>query len=170
MIIPHPEENNLRRSYQRVGGIIVFLICISRVTVSFEHFKGHSHEENQVSRQSSSCRSCAFGIEKLSIEHFLLPPLLLPLLQNRPLSSYHAGILCPHHSWREIHQSLIFSIQCRYRFWIWQDRILFHHPVLHFQRRAGYFFISTHHCRDRRGSTTHQFFQNVPLRWYNLRF
>ena len=26
---------------------------------------------------------------------------------------YHAGILCPHHIWRDIHQSLIFSIQAK---------------------------------------------------------
>src|SRR5690606_5445002 len=27
---------------------------------------------------------------------------------------YQAGIRCPHHSWREIHQSFTFSIQCLY--------------------------------------------------------
>ena len=26
-------------------------------------------------------------------------------------SQYHAGILCPHQSWREMHQSWTFSIQ-----------------------------------------------------------
>ena len=33
-----------------------------------------------------------------------------------PSLSYQAGMRCPHHSWRLMHQSLMFSIQWRYRF------------------------------------------------------
>ena len=67
--------------------------------------KGHSAEENQVSRVSSSCFRAVqphFGQAAGSSRLTTISP---------QSGQYHAGIRCPHHSWREIHQSRIFSIQ-----------------------------------------------------------
>src|SRR4051812_29018972 len=70
---------------------------------------GHSQEENQVSSTSSSWRSAvpphllhAVGAERATI--------------TPPQSQYHAGMRCPHHSWRETHQSRMLVIQCMYVF------------------------------------------------------
>ena len=66
---------------------------------------GHSAELNQVSSTSSSWRSDvapqvphAAGAARATV--------MCSSGQN------HAGMRCPHHSWREMHQSLMLVIQC----------------------------------------------------------
>ena len=59
---------------------------------------GHNAEENQVSSTSSSWRNfvwpaCLRASSSLRATNIL------------PCSSCHAGMRCPHHSWREMHQS-----------------------------------------------------------------
>src|SRR5512138_2270020 len=81
---------------------------------------GQSHEENQVSITSSSCvRSFAWSEDfwplNLAFASTTASSRVLATT-NSPLGRYHAGILCPHQSCREMHQSLTFSIQCRYMF------------------------------------------------------
>src|SRR5262245_43621507 len=65
--------------------------------------KGQSPEENQVSSTSGSWRNAppqehAGGSWRATI---VVPH----------ASQYQAGMRCPHHSWREMHQSWMFSIQ-----------------------------------------------------------
>src|SRR5690554_5003843 len=71
----------------------------------------HSADENHVSNTSSSCRN---GISPrlclLRTSSSLRPTYTLPC------SSYHAGIRCPHHNCREMHQSWISRIQAKYIF------------------------------------------------------
>src|SRR5437764_8998083 len=59
-----------------------------------------SAEENHVSSTSSSCRSEETGFP----EHFAASA-ALRATKILPASSYHAGMRCPHQSWREMHQS-----------------------------------------------------------------
>src|SRR5690606_10416214 len=63
---------------------------------------GHSAEENHVSSTSSSCR-------RVSLPDSALASSRLYATVTLPSSSYQAGIRCPHHNCREIHQSWIFS-------------------------------------------------------------
>ena len=69
-----------------------------------------ARRRTSVSRTSSSCliffepqpvHSGGSSRETISVPHS---------------SQYHTGILCPHHSCLERHQSLMFSIQLRYTF------------------------------------------------------
>src|SRR6266550_3187682 len=69
--------------------------------------KGHSAEENQVSSVSGSCSIAeepqaahASGSSSATV--------------TWPSGQYHAGMRCPSQSWREMHQSRMFSIQSRY--------------------------------------------------------
>ncbi len=64
--------------------------------------KGHSHDENQVSSTSSSCRQPSPAGR--STETAISSP------------RYQTGMRCPHHSCREMHQSRMFSSQFRYTF------------------------------------------------------
>ena len=66
---------------------------------------GQSQEENQVSRTSVSC----FKLWLWHFGHSVASS--LDTIISPQSSQYHTGILCPHQSWREIHQSLIVSIQ-----------------------------------------------------------
>ena len=66
--------------------------------------KGQSPEENQVSSTSGSWRTGPphVGHAARSVrDTWALPS----------LSQYQTGMRCPHHSWREMHQSWMFSIQ-----------------------------------------------------------
>src|SRR6266498_5825340 len=69
----------------------------------------HSAEENQVSSTSSSCRSTRAGLPA-----FAAASSTLRATKTLPASSYHAGMRCPHHSWREMHQSCTFCSQWLY--------------------------------------------------------
>src|SRR5678815_2657599 len=73
----------------------------------------HKADENHVSSTASSCTNddgsrpsfataCARASASLRATYRL------------PASSYHAGMRCPHQSCREMHQSWILLIQCRY--------------------------------------------------------
>ncbi|MNN01833.1 hypothetical protein D3C81_1144610 [compost metagenome] len=64
--------------------------------------KGTSADENQVSSTSSSRCSAPLlpAARALASASSSVRP-----TKQLPASSYHAGIWCPHHSWREIHQS-----------------------------------------------------------------
>ena len=67
---------------------------------------GQSADENHVSRTSSSRRS--------SIEpHSAQAPGSDSATVTCPSGQYHAGIWCPHQSWREMHHGRIASIQSR---------------------------------------------------------
>jgi hypothetical protein len=65
---------------------------------------GHSAEENHVSSTSSSRRSAPphFGQPSRSSRETWTEP---------SASQYHAGMRCPHQSWREMHQGRMLSIQ-----------------------------------------------------------
>ena len=69
--------------------------------------KGHNAEENQVSSTSGSCfnampaPACACASSSLSAT------------KMRPSSANHAGMRCPHQSWRLTHQGWMFSIQLK---------------------------------------------------------
>src|SRR5258706_14906457 len=65
-----------------------------------------SAEENQVSSTSSSWRSAPAGLPALRPASSALRA-----TKTFPASSYHAGIRCPHQSWREMHQSCTFASQ-----------------------------------------------------------
>jgi ATP-dependent Lon protease len=68
---------------------------------------GQSPEENQVSSTSSSCSNAP-------PPHFLhADGALRPAMYSPQPSHFQTGILCPHQSWREMHQSRMFSIQSR---------------------------------------------------------
>ncbi len=60
---------------------------------------------NQVSRTSSSCHNS----DEKHLGHF--SGVVRETMGSEPHAQYHAGIRCPHQSWREMHQSLMFSIQ-----------------------------------------------------------
>ena len=69
---------------------------------------GHKPELNQVSSTSGSCSSLAepqaaqlVGSSTVTVKWSQSP-------------QYQTGIRCPHHSWRLIHQSRMFSSQLRY--------------------------------------------------------
>src|SRR4029077_5197732 len=64
--------------------------------------KGHSQDENQVSRTSSSWSQFS-GSAGGSISTWT---------RSGSFLWYQTGILWPHHNWRLLHQSVIFSIQC----------------------------------------------------------
>ena len=65
--------------------------------------KVQSHDENHVSRTSSSCASFVLRTSGSG------PVRRATIVSRRP--QYHTGIRCPHQSCREMHQSLMFSIQ-----------------------------------------------------------
>src|SRR6266568_4243658 len=69
----------------------------------------HSAEENHVSSTSSSCRSALTGLPAS-----FAASSALRATKMFPASSYHAGIRCPHQSWREMHQSWTLSSQWLY--------------------------------------------------------
>ena len=64
---------------------------------------GHSPEENQVSRTSSSCVQPAGGSSSG------------PRQTTSPAGPYQTGMRWPHHSWREMHQSYMLSTQANQR-------------------------------------------------------
>ena len=68
---------------------------------------GHSPEENQVSRTSSSCLS-SFQPQKGHFSGFSTSTTVFP-----HASQWYAGILCPHQICREMHQSRMFSIHSK---------------------------------------------------------
>src|SRR5690606_33056793 len=69
---------------------------------------GQSAGLNQVSSTSSSCVSpaCRQGAH--------LSGSTSATVTFLQLAQFHAGIRCPHQSWREMHQSSMMFIQCRY--------------------------------------------------------
>src|SRR4051812_3326987 len=80
---------------------------------------GHNHEENQVSRTSSSWRrgdpvrpgvSCEPD-SPYTRDHSRCASSSVSATTNLPCSSYQAGIRWPHQSCLDIHQSLMFSSQ-----------------------------------------------------------
>jgi hypothetical protein len=68
---------------------------------------GHSADENQVSRMSSSWRSVG---RRRSRAQVVASVRLTVMWLHAP--QYQAGMRWPHHSWREMHQSLMLVIQC----------------------------------------------------------
>src|SRR4249920_3398043 len=84
--------------YRSSAGLLVSGYCGVQSSVE----NGHRADENQVSRTSSSCTRglpCASAFASVSS----CATYTLPLL------SYHAGMRWPHQSWREMHQSWMFS-------------------------------------------------------------
>src|SRR5512141_1443302 len=73
----------------------------------------HSAELNHVSSTSSSRRNAA-GARPSFRAACARASSSVRATYTLPDSSYHAGIWCPHHSWREMHQSWMLLIQCRY--------------------------------------------------------
>src|SRR5690606_37141097 len=101
---------------------------------------GHSAEENHVSSTSDSCvyplGACSSG----------------PTQTTSPSGPYQIGIVCPHHSWREMHQSGMSSTQSNQR-----GSWLFGWITLSPSRTASPAIVAssetrTHHCSDNRGS------------------
>src|SRR6059058_3812154 len=74
---------------------------------------GHNQEENQVSSTSSSCFREGFSTLNFELNAAFASASFCATT-NLPVSSYQAGILCPHQSWRLMHQSFIFSSQYLY--------------------------------------------------------
>src|ERR1700722_6025895 len=114
---------------------------------------GHSQDENQVSNTSSSCLKFC----EPQRGHF--PGLVSETIASRHSGldasmQYHAGIRCPHHNWREMHQSCTFSIQWRYVF-IYFSGISFIVPSSTCSN-AGFEILSIfkNHCMDSLGSIT----------------
>ncbi len=70
---------------------------------------GQSHDENHVSSTSSSWRT---GPPQAS--HVAGSSIATVMWSHPSASQYHAGIRCPHHSWREMFQSRISVSQCSY--------------------------------------------------------
>ncbi len=68
--------------------------------------KGHRPLENQVSSTSSSCRSSVAPHSAQALGSCLATV-------TCPFGQYHAGIRCPHQSWRDTHQSRMPSIQVK---------------------------------------------------------
>src|SRR5476649_871397 len=60
----------------------------------------HRADENHVSSTSGSCLSAEAGVPLFFDASSRLRPTMM-----LSCSSYHAGIRCPHHSCREMHQS-----------------------------------------------------------------
>src|SRR6185312_2150724 len=71
---------------------------------------GHSADENHVSSTSSSWRNAPIG-DTLACVRASVSSSPTKML---PASSYHAGMRCPHHNWREMHQSWMLSSHCVY--------------------------------------------------------
>src|SRR5687768_14468709 len=71
---------------------------------------GHNADENHVSSTSGSRVSwpTGFVVECATASASSSPTKMCPT------SSYHAGIWWPHHSWRDTHQSWMFSSHCTY--------------------------------------------------------
>ena len=77
--------------------ILSSLVCSGQPKVE----NVHKPDENHVSNTSSSCLS-SIAESKL---YFDRTSSSLRATYTLPSASYHAGIRCPHQSWREIHQS-----------------------------------------------------------------
>src|SRR5688500_16900423 len=75
---------------------------------------GQSQEEAQVSRTSSSCFKWPISDFGFWISNLEIASSFVFATTQLPFSSYHAGIRCPHHNWRDRHQSRTFSIQYLY--------------------------------------------------------
>jgi len=76
---------------------------------------GHSHDENHVSSTSSSCLR-SDGCNEASpvfARAFSSASPAVGATTKPPWGRYQAGMRWPHHNWREMHQSLMFSIQWR---------------------------------------------------------
>src|SRR5689334_13854056 len=74
---------------------------------------GHNHEENQVSSTSASCLKGVCNEPYFSVYNSLAAD-SFSATTIFPVSSYQAGICCPHHNCRLMHQSFTFSNQYLY--------------------------------------------------------
>src|SRR5688572_20562990 len=108
---------------------------------------GQSHDENQVSSTSSSCL-------RLVPPHFAHADGASTATVSPPHSQYHTGILCPHHSWREMHQSRMFVIQWPYVLVQRGGKNLTCFLRTTWSAGSASGFIFTNHCRERYGSIT----------------
>src|SRR5699024_10458211 len=109
---------------------------------------GHKADENHVSNTSLSCSQLSISAGA-SFPTYISPVSLC----------YHAGIRCPHHRWREVPQSRLFSIECEY---VCSKRFGTELPLsfvfCNSTERSAKGCILTNHCVDKYGSTT------APLR------
>ena len=116
---------------------------------------GHSPEENQVSSTSSSCRQPSpVGAGSSGPTH-----------TTWPSGPYQTGMRCPHHNWREMHQSCMLSTQSKYRLassggWIAVRPSRTAAPACSASRCTR-----TNHCSDSRGSTTVSQREQWPTAW-----
>src|SRR5690348_3618564 len=111
---------------------------------------GHSHDENHVSSTSGSCVSAL----PLHLAHAAGGSTATVSAPHAASPQYQTGMRCPHHSWREMHQSLMLVIQCMY--------VLVHDSGMNLVLPSFTASIAglasgavlTNHCSDSIGSTT----------------
>src|SRR5450830_915819 len=114
---------------------------------------GHRPEENQVSSTSGSC--CSFA--PWQAEHSVGSS--IETMISPQSSQYHTGIRWPHHSWREMHQSRMFSIQLKYTLVNRSGTILVRPSLTASIAGSANGLILTYHCSITSGSAT------VRQRW-----
>ncbi len=121
--------------------------------------KGHSAEENHVSKVSSSC------LRRLPPQAGQDVGVVSDTMISSQSSQYQAGMRCPHHSCREMHQSRIFSIQLKYVFLKRSGtkfvRLSWTASIAGFAKGS----MRTNHCSEIFGSTTEWQRWQVPILW-----
>src|SRR5579883_2975854 len=106
---------------------------------------GHRAELNHVSNTSGSCLS-------------VLDPHLVHFVGGvrdtmiSPHSQYHAGMRCPHHTWREMHQSRMLRIHSKYSVRRFSGTISMSFRSTAAIAGSASGFIFTNHCVEARGS------------------
>src|SRR4030067_2549092 len=109
--------------------------------------KGHSAQLNHVSRTSVSWVS----FEELQREHFRGSS--LATITSPHASQYQAGILCPHHICREMHQSRMLCIQSKYVRSHMAGTIRGVSSSTALMAGVAKGLVLTNHCLERNGST-----------------
>lgn len=87
-----------------------------------------------------------------------------------PSGPCQTGMRCPHHSWREMHQSWRLSTQSKYRFSISCGWILTLPSRTASPAALASGATLTHHCMDSRGSTVVLQREQWPTEWTYGRF
>src|SRR6202158_1005368 len=107
---------------------------------------GHNAELNHVSSTSGSCVSLA----EAHFAHFAGVTRATVISLQSP--QYHAGIRCPHQSWREMHQSRMLRIHSKYSVRRFSGTISTSPRSTAAIAGSASGFIFTNHCVEARGS------------------
>src|SRR5580693_3889587 len=121
--------------------------------------KGHSAELNHVSNTSGSWVN-------LPEPHFVhLEGVSRETIISLQSPQYHAGMRCPHHSWREMHQSRILRIHSKYSVRRLSGMSSTSPRSTAAIAGSASGFIFTNHCVEARGSMMVPQRSQAPTAW-----